>query len=275
MYPNVKIVILFLTSVAYHYAMKPPTPRLQRKISSTNDNSLRPSFVRLPGPGRSALQRHIRGVLADLAFSQAFFILNASFHALVLALLQHSTLGAESPLLPHLCAAPAPSLTYLGALTPRFLAGAGILLCAAALRRWCYTTMGRMFTFEVSIKADHARVVTRGPYVYVRHPSYTGGLAMLAAAYLVAFGADGYVVQCGVMRTRAVALVYAWAAVAVYGHVATYKRTIVEDEALRARFGETWEEYRRNVPYRLVPFNFQLAGHVSAFLGLIIYPRAL
>ena len=36
-------------------------------------------------------------------------------------------------------------------------------------------TLGRFFTYDVTIQPGH-RVVTSGPYRWVRHPSYTGGL---------------------------------------------------------------------------------------------------
>ena len=43
--------------------------------------------------------------------------------------------------------------------------------------RWaCYSALGRLFTFEMSIRDDH-RLVTDGPYAWVRHPGYTGVLS--------------------------------------------------------------------------------------------------
>jgi protein-S-isoprenylcysteine O-methyltransferase len=43
----------------------------------------------------------------------------------------------------------------------------------AALRWWAVITLGRFFTVDVATHADHA-LVDRGPFRYVRHPSYTG-----------------------------------------------------------------------------------------------------
>jgi protein-S-isoprenylcysteine O-methyltransferase Ste14 len=42
-----------------------------------------------------------------------------------------------------------------------------------ALRQWSIATLGRFFTVDVRVHADQS-VVTRGPYHWVRHPSYTG-----------------------------------------------------------------------------------------------------
>ena len=60
----------------------------------------------------------------------------------------------------------APALRYLG-----------IALFAAglALRWYAIVHLGRFFTVNVSIAADH-RLIDTGPYRIVRHPSYTGAL---------------------------------------------------------------------------------------------------
>lgn len=43
--------------------------------------------------------------------------------------------------------------------------------------RWaCYNALGHLFTFEMSIRGDH-RLITGGPYAWVRHPGYTGVLS--------------------------------------------------------------------------------------------------
>lgn len=49
----------------------------------------------------------------------------------------------------------------------------GLLLGGLALRWIAILTLGRLFTVDVAIQADHA-VVQTGPYRLVRHPSYTG-----------------------------------------------------------------------------------------------------
>ncbi|KAG1779990.1 hypothetical protein EV702DRAFT_1266900 [Suillus placidus] len=67
------------------------------------------------------------------------------------------------------------------------------------LRWWCFCTLGRFFTFKLSVRQEH-KLVTTGPYAVrvVRHPSYAGtllrsmgmlmfipGLAMMLVALLV------------------------------------------------------------------------------------------
>src|SRR5947208_10085555 len=59
----------------------------------------------------------------------------------------------------------------------RMFASAGLVLFVAGLiLRWCaIITLGRFFTVDVAIEKDH-KLVERGPFRVVRHPSYTGVL---------------------------------------------------------------------------------------------------
>ena len=61
------------------------------------------------------------------------------------------------------------------------LFGLGLVVVGAGLRIWSIRTLGRLFTFAVTIQADH-QLVDRGPYRILRHPGYTGGLVGLAGA---------------------------------------------------------------------------------------------
>ena len=47
-----------------------------------------------------------------------------------------------------------------------------LLVISSATRLWCYATLGRLFTFDLAIRPKH-KLVTTGPYAWVRHPSYT------------------------------------------------------------------------------------------------------
>jgi protein-S-isoprenylcysteine O-methyltransferase Ste14 len=54
--------------------------------------------------------------------------------------------------------------------------GLTALVLGVALRTWAILTLGRRFKFVVVIQD----VVDSGPYRFVRHPSYSGGLLALA-----------------------------------------------------------------------------------------------
>jgi protein-S-isoprenylcysteine O-methyltransferase Ste14 len=51
----------------------------------------------------------------------------------------------------------------------------GLVLMAAGIfvRQWAILTLGRFFTADVRVHSDQT-VVERGPYRWVRHPSYSG-----------------------------------------------------------------------------------------------------
>ena len=134
-----------------------------------------------------------------------------------------------------------------------FMVGAAPLIAGSFIRLWCYRTMGRQFTHEVSILRDHHLVAT-GPYAYIRHPAYTASFMMLFSSTVLLFCWDGWFRTCDMGSTRLVWLVHVWDIVAPYVAYALYKRAPVEDEQLQKHFGKEWEAYRLRVPYKFVPY---------------------
>lgn len=49
------------------------------------------------------------------------------------------------------------------------------LLSGMAWRAWAILTLGRFFTTNIAVRSGH-KVIRQGPYCWMRHPSYTGGL---------------------------------------------------------------------------------------------------
>ena len=122
----------------------------------------------------------------------------------------------------------------IGAGEPYVAAAGCVLLVAGTAFRWAaIVTLWRYFTPNVSILEGH-RVVRRGLYRVVRHPSYTG----LLARYL----------GLGLAFSN-------WASVLLLFLpllCATLYRIRVEERALRAHFGEEYADYA-NATKRLVP----------------------
>jgi protein-S-isoprenylcysteine O-methyltransferase Ste14 len=112
--------------------------------------------------------------------------------------------------------------------------GLVLLLAGRALRQWSFRTLGQYFTFTVQTSADQ-RVVTTGPYRFVRHPAYT-------ALIVVAVAGGLYVGNW----LSLVALVAAVTAGLVY-------RITVEERALGHDVGDAYREYAATHK-RLVPF---------------------
>lgn len=109
-----------------------------------------------------------------------------------------------------------------------------ILFVFGLVIRWvAIIHLGRFFTVNVSIAADH-QLVTTGPYRYVRHPSYTG-------AFLLFLGYG----LCLLNFLSLLVLVVPITAAFLW-------RIHVEEAALRDAFGERYRDYasrtRRVIP---------------------------
>jgi protein-S-isoprenylcysteine O-methyltransferase Ste14 len=55
------------------------------------------------------------------------------------------------------------------------LAGFALIMLGWLCRIWAQRELGKFFTGEVAVQRDH-RVIESGPYRWVRHPAYTGGV---------------------------------------------------------------------------------------------------
>lgn len=62
---------------------------------------------------------------------------------------------------------------------PLFGIGLAFMVTGLGVRWWSIIVLGRFFTPDVRIQPDQT-VVDRGPYRWVRHPSYTGLILFLA-----------------------------------------------------------------------------------------------
>jgi protein-S-isoprenylcysteine O-methyltransferase Ste14 len=58
-----------------------------------------------------------------------------------------------------------------------------LLILGTLLREWSVFLLGRFFSRTVQIERGH-RLITEGPYRWIRHPAYTGMLIMDAAIVL-------------------------------------------------------------------------------------------
>jgi protein-S-isoprenylcysteine O-methyltransferase Ste14 len=115
------------------------------------------------------------------------------------------------------------------------VAAAALALFAGGLilRWWAIVTLGRFFTVDVVVERDH-EVVERGPFRWVRHPSYTG--------VLLAF--VGWAMTLRNWVAMAVVLVPIF--------IAFVRRMKVEEEALSRALGEEYTDYMKRTK-RLVP----------------------
>lgn len=115
-----------------------------------------------------------------------------------------------------------------------FFIGIALMLGGMAFRFYSMSLLGRFFTYDVAIHAGQT-VIEAGPYRYIRHPSYTGGLTTLAGIGL-ALGNW--------------AALFALLACAGTGYA---YRMYVEEAALVAALGEPYKAYMLRTT-RLLPF---------------------
>jgi len=68
-----------------------------------------------------------------------------------------------------------PVLSIPGSRGIHLLIGSALIMAGFTIRAWAIARLGQYFTSLVMTHADHTLVID-GPYKYIRHPGYTGGL---------------------------------------------------------------------------------------------------
>jgi protein-S-isoprenylcysteine O-methyltransferase Ste14 len=117
-----------------------------------------------------------------------------------------------------------------------FYAGIFLMFLGVLIRQYSIAILGRFFSLSVNISEDH-KVVDKGPYRLVRHPSYTGVLLTLTGL--------GLAVQ---------SLGAVFVLVLFFGISFGY-RMYVEERALLSGLGQDYASYMKRTK-RLIPFVF-------------------
>jgi len=113
------------------------------------------------------------------------------------------------------------------------ITGLVIIWLGLVVRAWAVVVLGRWFVTTVEVQAGQA-VVSRGPYRWVRHPSYTG-LLLIAAGFGLAFSTWPGLLVCLVLPTATM-----------------LRRIQVEEAELTQVLGDPYRAYRDHTK-RLVP----------------------
>lgn len=100
-------------------------------------------------------------------------------------------------------------------------------------RYWSIRTLGKFFTADVQVQADQT-IITKGPYRFIRHPSYLGSFVMAIGISII-------------FRS------YVGLAFCFLGFFLAYMyRITMEEKALVSELGAPYEEYKRKT-WRLLP----------------------
>lgn len=113
------------------------------------------------------------------------------------------------------------------------LVGIVILFAGVVLRVWAIRTLATAFTAVVQTTADQ-QLIERGPYRWLRHPSYTGVMVSFLGSALAFWSLAGFVAAIVVMLP-----IYRF-------------RIGIEEAALTARFGDAYRAFSKR-RWALVP----------------------
>ena len=112
-------------------------------------------------------------------------------------------------------------------------AGLAVMWIGLLLRIWAIAILGSAFRTTVEVHAGQ-EMVDKGPYRWIRHPSYTGLLLLVA----------GFGLTQGNWISLAVTVLAPWAVIA--------RRVRVEEKVLLASMGSAYAAYQRRSK-RLIP----------------------
>ncbi len=120
-------------------------------------------------------------------------------------------------------------------ITPVPIQYLGLLLIPVglALREWAIIKLGRFFSRTVQVETGH-KIITDGPYRWIRHPSYTG---MILIYLGIAFAIGTWL---GALATLGLML------------GATIYRISIEEKVLMEAFGTTYRDYMKHT-WKLFP----------------------
>jgi len=128
------------------------------------------------------------------------------------------------------------------------------VILGSTLRVWSIRSLGRFFTYEVSIRPGH-RLYTGGPYGFVRHPAYAGLLSIFAGQLIFAFSGGTFTNEClkwafpiGFHVIRG--MILCQATIVSFG---TCIRVAREDRLMKTHFGDEWATWAAKTRYLLLP----------------------
>ncbi|KAG7095582.1 hypothetical protein E1B28_006313 [Marasmius oreades] len=241
----VKIPFLLLSTLSLQVGMTPPNrppPPTEQYIPDKGKRAAHTGEVIL---------RRILTAGGPVTYFKMMFWIAFILESLVII---SSTYGGAPVFNRILLIHPTPdSITRITRPTYTFLLCAVLIVIGGIIRVHCFRTLGASFTFELSVQKDQ-KLITSGLYSVVRHPSYTGAAISVGFAALQQLSRGSWVRESGILDNpwgRPIMLVW-------FGGMAIMIGTLMmriksEDEILQKEFGDKWEKWREDVPYRLFP----------------------
>ena len=138
-------------------------------------------------------------------------------------------------------------------LSPMGVLATVLMVMGAIIRFQCYREMGKHFTFQITILKNH-KLITSGPYSYVRHPGYTSAYFCFAGI-MIWYTAEGSWLRESEVYKKPLAWLFLAPPMVFFLAVCVtlFPRMHKEDEELKKTFGKEWDEWAKKVPDRIIP----------------------
>ncbi|KAG7092712.1 hypothetical protein E1B28_009042 [Marasmius oreades] len=229
-----KIALFILSAVAFGTAYKPP----HTKPAKAESQKSAPRNAR-----EWAVGFRIKYVLPLQRAAYYFATANECLHILL-------TLNATTR-------------DSIPSISPMFLLGAFLSCLGGFIRFWCYRELGECFTYELVPVGQHAtddsvvkhpKLITTGPYNYIRHPSYLGSWICFSGSVMCLLVRGSWIRESGFLNTVLGKLaVGSWISAVGQGVLLVTMRINDEDELIKKQFGEQWNRWCKKVQYRMIP----------------------
>jgi protein-S-isoprenylcysteine O-methyltransferase Ste14 len=133
----------------------------------------------------------------------------------------------------------------------------GTLLCVigAATKLCSQYALGYMYNSSLNLRPAH-RLVSHGPYTYIRHPGYAGAIMSVLGLAITHKAEPSYFTACGIMRVGYSRAVWTWMIWSGTWCVSVIVRATKEDDVLSERFGVEYKHWKWKTSSRFVPWIF-------------------
>jgi len=136
---------------------------------------------------------------------------------------------------------------------PNIMFALGGMCTGAIIRIAAQNALGSSFRWELSIQKDH-KLVTSGPYFWVRHPAYLGGSLMFIAHAVLLHCSGTFLEECLATHPMIAYARYALTLSRLTPPIYGLWRVREEDRMLRRQFGEDWDRWAAQTRYGLLPY---------------------
>ncbi|KAJ3511364.1 hypothetical protein NMY22_g15675 [Coprinellus aureogranulatus] len=245
--PMIKAILLFLSAVCVHLSFSPPNPpahkeELYRRKENADVDTVFEVFIR-----RIMLCHKVitySAVAIELSATMVYYLHRNS------SSIPYKQLAFA---IPNGSALRDPAL-WATRCSPSVLLGTTLMISGSLLRLWCFHSLGRLFTFELSIQNKH-KLITTGPYALVRHPAYLGGAATMIGTLIVFLFPKATWVNVFLLSSwPGMLFLVLWCSMTAATARGTSVRAAAEDRVLKETFGAEWEAYRERVPWMVLPW---------------------